>query len=82
MNAKDCGCDRAQKELEEYLHGELRSDDAADIRAHLETCESCRDEHTVGLTLTAALQSACKDRAPEELRDQVLAKLRQVQATH
>ena len=82
MNGQDCGCEKARKELEEYLHGELRSADAADIRAHLETCPSCSDEHTVGVTLSNALKGACKELAPETLRAQVLQKLREVQATH
>ena len=33
-------------------------------------------------TLTEAVARACKETAPEELRDQVMAKLRAVQAVH
>jgi predicted anti-sigma-YlaC factor YlaD len=32
----DCGCEKARAELEEYLHHELRREDAADIREHME----------------------------------------------
>ena len=28
----DCGCEKAKAELEEYLHNELRKNDAADIQ--------------------------------------------------
>lgn len=75
-------CQRAKRELEEYIHGELCASDASDIRAHLEECEECRDEHTVGVTLTNALKGACKEAAPEELRDSILAALRRAQAEH
>jgi anti-sigma factor (TIGR02949 family) len=78
----DCGCDKAKAELEEYLHQELCSEDAADIRAHLDGCTDCAEEHTVGVQLTMALKQACSETAPEQLKDQVLARLRAVQATH
>ena len=76
----DCGCDKAKAELEEYLHHELRSEDAADIAEHLANCGDCDGEHRVGIVLTEAVQRACKETAPEDLRDQVLARLREMQA--
>lgn len=77
----DCGCDKAKAELEEYLHNELRSTDAADIAEHIENCADCTSELRVGMVLTHAVQRACKETAPEDLRDQVLARLREMQ-TH
>lgn len=78
----DCGCTKAKQDLEEYLHNELRGDEAADIREHLETCASCNDEHHVGVVLTEAVRRACNDIAPEELRTQVLLKIREIQTSH
>ncbi|KQV05979.1 mycothiol system anti-sigma-R factor [Leifsonia sp. Root112D2] len=78
----DCGCSKAKADLEEYLHNELRGADASDIREHLENCTSCTEEHHVGLVLTEAVKRACSETAPEELRAQVLARLRGFQATH
>src|SRR6185295_15515649 len=46
----DCGCDKAKAELEEYLHRELSDQDFRDVTEHLENCEDCTNEHTVGLT--------------------------------
>ncbi|MBF4573842.1 zf-HC2 domain-containing protein [Herbiconiux sp. VKM Ac-1786] len=77
----DCGCDKARAELEEYLRNEICTTDAADIRDHLETCEGCQSELHIGVVLTQTVQRACKETAPEELRDQLLARLREVQ-TH
>jgi anti-sigma factor (TIGR02949 family) len=78
----DCGCTKAKAELEEYLHHELCGEDAADIYAHLAGCEDCATEHLIGRTLTEAVQRACKEIAPEDLRDQVLARLRSLQSAH
>jgi anti-sigma factor (TIGR02949 family) len=76
----DCGCEKAKAELEEYLHNELRKDQAADIREHLDHCDDCSSEHLVGRTLTDVVQRACKESAPEDLRDMVLQRLRTIQA--
>ena len=78
----DCGCEKAKAELEEYLHNELRSDEAADISEHIQNCAECSSEAEVGKVLTLAVQRACRETAPEDLRNQVLLKLRQIQSTH
>ncbi|BDI23317.1 zf-HC2 domain-containing protein [Herbiconiux sp. L3-i23] len=78
----DCGCEKAKAELEEYLHNELRRDDAADIREHMENCADCSGELKVGLVLTEAVRRACRDTAPEELRVQVMTRIRAIQTTH
>jgi len=75
-------CTEARAALEEFLHNELCAEDAADVRAHLATCDECSAEHHVGEMLTAALQGACRDRAPEELRAKLLASLRQARDQH
>lgn len=78
----DCGCEKAKAELEEYLHNELAKADAADIAEHMAGCADCESEHRIGVVLTKVVQRACKETAPEDLREQVLSKLRQIQATH
>lgn len=75
----DCGCEKAKKDLEEYLHNELCSEEAADIRAHMENCVDCADEHRVGVVLTEAVKRACEETAPEVLKLSVLAQIRQIQ---
>lgn len=78
----DCGCDKAKAELEEYLHHELDQLSAADITEHMVSCDDCRGEAQVGMVLTQAVKRACKETAPEDLRDQVLKRLREMQAQH
>jgi anti-sigma factor (TIGR02949 family) len=78
----DCGCEKARKDLEEYLRNEVCRTAEADIRQHLENCPGCRDEALVAKTLTEVLARSCKEAAPEELRELVMVRLREVQATH
>ncbi|WP_040163698.1 zf-HC2 domain-containing protein [Microbacterium gorillae] len=78
----DCGCEQARRDLEEYLRDEVCRTQASDIRQHLETCESCRDEALVNRTLTDVLARACAETAPEQLKLMVIARLRAAQASH
>jgi anti-sigma factor (TIGR02949 family) len=77
----DCGCDKARRDLEEYLRNEICTTEHSDIKEHLDGCPGCRDEALVARTLTEVVARACKETAPEDLRDQVLAKLRAAHVT-
>lgn len=78
MSEKDHGCDcsHARANLEELIRGELREVDCAPIRAHLETCDSCRNEQQVFEKLTVAVKRACEGPAPASLRETIMAQLR------
>jgi anti-sigma factor (TIGR02949 family) len=77
----DCGCEKARRDLEEYLRNELCRTERADIAEHLAHCAGCSDEAHVSRSLTDAVVRACVETAPVELRDQVLARLRDRHAT-
>ena len=78
----DCGCDKARKDLEEYLRNEVCKTEHAEIREHIENCPECAGEALVARTLTEVVARACKETAPEELRLQVLGRLRAAHAGH
>lgn len=78
----DCGCEKAKRDLEEYLHHELCSGDASDIREHLENCPDCTGEHQLGIVLMEVMQRACRETAPETLREEVLTRIRFLQSGH
>jgi mycothiol system anti-sigma-R factor len=78
----DCGCEKARLDLEEYLRNEVCHTQHTDITEHLATCEECRNEALVARTLTEVVARACRETAPEQLRDQVLLRLREAQASH
>ncbi|MEL5992178.1 zf-HC2 domain-containing protein [Microbacterium phosphatis] len=82
MMGTDCGCEKARNDLEEYLRNEICQTEHSDIKEHLATCESCRDEALVSRTLTDVVARACKETAPEELKNLVIARIRSAQATH
>ena len=72
----DCGCEKAKRDLEEYLHQELERSAYSDITEHLAHCDNCADEVHLGRVLTDAVKRACVDTAPEQLRLQVVTRLR------
>jgi len=76
----DCGCDKAKAELEEYLHNELSAEDLRDISEHLASCEDCTADHLVGVTLSKKIRQACREAAPEDLRNAILGRLGQAAA--
>jgi anti-sigma factor (TIGR02949 family) len=75
----DCGCDKAKKDLEEYLHNELCSEEAEDIREHMNNCGECARELQIGEVLTEAVKRACDEEAPAVLKNRVLEQLREQQ---
>lgn len=72
----DCGCEKARRDLEEFLRDEVCRTEHRDIAEHLARCPGCQDEAHIARTLTEVVARACKETAPEELRAQVLARLR------
>ncbi len=76
-----CGCEKALAGLEEFLHNELCKEDYTDIAEHMAGCGDCEGEARVGIVLTQAVQRACKETAPEELRMRVLVRIREHSAS-
>lgn len=72
----DCGCEKAQNNLEEYLHNELCNEEAAEIWEHLKNCEGCCDEFELGLVITEAVRRACNENAPDLTRIDILKSIR------
>ncbi len=71
----DCGCEKARKDLEEFIHNELTQVEAEAIRNHLNNCEGCEEEVRIGHMLTEKLQKSCREEAPEDLKKRVLEAL-------
>ncbi|WP_298037788.1 zf-HC2 domain-containing protein [uncultured Microbacterium sp.] len=76
----DCGCEKARQDLEEYLRNEVCKTQHSVLKEHIDSCPECQEEALVATTLTEVVARACKESAPEELRDQVLARLRSATA--
>lgn len=71
----DCGCDKARKDLEEFIHNELDAKEAEIIKSHIANCEGCEEEVRVGQILSEKLKKSCKEKASQELKDRVIESL-------
>lgn len=70
-------CEKARRELEEYLRHELDEHGRAVIEQHLATCEDCSGEAHINQVITEVVRRSCsEDVAPAELRARVLDALR------
>ena len=66
----DCGCAKAQENLEEFVRNELCSADFTEVREHI-------DGGRVSRLRTEAVRRACTEPAPADLRSVILARLSQ-----
>jgi anti-sigma factor (TIGR02949 family) len=75
--AHDCGCDEAVRELWAYLDSELQADEAERVRAHLQACGGCLEEHDVELVVKKLVRRCYsqEEAAPDELRAKIRARL-------
>ncbi|WP_034649278.1 mycothiol system anti-sigma-R factor [Cellulomonas sp. HZM] len=73
----DCGCDKALDELWAYLDAELDQLEAAQVRAHLESCRGCLEEHDVEVVVKKLVRRcyAQDEAAPVDLRAKIHAQL-------
>ena len=69
-------CHEAAESLFEWLDGELDSDRAGQVGAHLETCARCYPWLVFERSFREVLNRvSSRDEAPEELRDRILNSL-------
>jgi mycothiol system anti-sigma-R factor len=74
-------CSSVLDRIYEYIDHEMADDDCATIQQHLDECAPCLAEYGLEQTVKALVQRSCGcDHAPEQLRDKILAKIRQVKA--
>jgi mycothiol system anti-sigma-R factor len=64
-------CERALKEVELYLDGELDPTEVALLRSHLASCAPCGDRADFRRRLKALVATKCGERAPASLRVRV-----------
>jgi len=64
--------------LEFFLDHELADADACQIQHHLDECRPCLDMAALERTIKALVARSCCESAPEDLRRQVLVRIREV----
>lgn len=70
-----CDCSEAKRKLEDLLRQELCPNEAQPILEHIDSCPDCHAEQRVAKALTEAVKRCCREKAPVEVREVLLAKL-------
>jgi mycothiol system anti-sigma-R factor len=61
------------------LDNELDESECAAVRIHLEACHPCLEKYDLQRTVKAIVARSCTESAPEELRERVRVRIREVQ---
>jgi mycothiol system anti-sigma-R factor len=61
------------------LDNELDESECAAVRIHLDTCHPCLQKYDLQRTVKAIVARSCAESAPEELRERVRLRIREVQ---
>ena len=76
MTEKDCS--EVIHQIFVFLDNELDQASCGEIQHHLDECGPCLAKYDLERTVKALVARSCSERAPEELREKVLYRIRQV----
>ncbi|MGY2702657.1 MULTISPECIES: mycothiol system anti-sigma-R factor [unclassified Nocardioides] len=62
-----------------FLDNELDAADCSAVRIHLDQCNPCLEKYDLQRTVKSVVARSCAEAAPDELRQRVLLRIRQVQ---
>ncbi len=62
-----------------FIDNELDDADCAAVQVHLDACNPCLEKYDLQRTVKAIVARSCSEVAPQELRDRVLFRIREVQ---
>ncbi len=62
-----------------FLDNELDEADCSAVRVHLDQCNPCLEKYDLQRTVKAVVARSCHESAPDDLRQRVLMRIRQVQ---
>ena len=62
-----------------FIDNELAEADCAAVRVHLDTCNPCLEKYDLQRTVKSVVARSCSEAAPEELRQRVMLRIREVQ---
>ena len=66
-------------QIVDFIDNELDAADCAVVRAHLDTCNPCLEKYDLQRTVKSIVARSCSEAAPDELRQRVLLRIREVQ---
>jgi mycothiol system anti-sigma-R factor len=62
-----------------FLDNELDEADCSAVRLHLDACNPCLAKYDLQRTVKAVVARSCSEAAPQDLRERVLFRIREVQ---
>jgi mycothiol system anti-sigma-R factor len=62
-----------------FIDNELDEADCSEVRVHLDTCNPCLEKYDLQRTVKSIVARSCSEAAPEELRQRVRLRIREVQ---
>jgi mycothiol system anti-sigma-R factor len=62
-----------------FIDNELDEADCSAVRVHLDSCNPCLEKYDLQRTVKAVVARSCTEVAPDDLRQRVLLKIREVQ---
>jgi anti-sigma factor (TIGR02949 family) len=73
-------CQETKRHVHEFLHSELSVQEIADITVHLANCDSCESDYDLENTINGTIEKHCSEVPPQELADNIMARIRAIQA--
>jgi mycothiol system anti-sigma-R factor len=75
----DTNCADVLNKMMHFIDHELEDADSTVIQQHLDDCAPCLDEAQIELIMKAVVARSCSEHAPDDLRQRVLFRIREVQ---
>ncbi|MFL6059882.1 MAG: mycothiol system anti-sigma-R factor [Marmoricola sp.] len=74
-------CSEVIHQIFMFIDNEMDQADCAVIQKHLDECGPCLAKYDLERTVKSLVQRSCSEQAPNELRDKVLLRIREVQVS-
>jgi mycothiol system anti-sigma-R factor len=79
MTGKDCS--EVIHQIFVFIDNELDQASCGEIQQHLDECGPCLAKYDLERTVKALVARSCSEQAPEQLREKVLMRIREVHVT-
>lgn len=77
-NHHDKDCAEVLERMFFFIDNEMEQADWREIQQHLDECGPCLEKYDLERTVKALVARSCSEHAPEQLRERVLLRIRQV----
>ena len=77
----DLDCSQVIHQIFTFIDREMDDADCSVIQQHLDECGPCLAKYDLERTVKSLVARSCSEQAPNELREKVLVRIRQVQVT-